>query len=525
MRTWDGFYHDLYVVDILSGRRILVTKKQYSSAYLSPDGLKVAYFEDNIWKVFDILTESVKDIGTKLKIAWQNELNDRPRPSNPYGFGGWLESSKGFLIYDKHDIWSVDAETDAMFCLTQGYGRQNKSIFRIKRFASDDDYLNVQKSLFFEEFSIEEKTQKLVKFGADMTIKTLFKDSLKYDFLLKPKNSNKMIISKQSYRDFPDFFVTDTNLSYENRISEVHPEIKDYNWGTTHMVKYSDPKGEELQGYYILPENYEPGKKYPLFVYFYERFSDRRHSFITPRVNHRPIYPWYVSQGYIMFFPDIKFYEGSPGKSGMDAVIAGCDKLIEMGMVDKEKIALHGHSWSGYQSAFFVTQTDYFAACVSGAPVSNMTSAYSGIRLGSGLARQFQYEMTQSRIGGNLIDSLDAYIKNSPVFYADQMNTPLLIMFGDIDEAVPWEQGIELYLACRRFEKPCIFLQYEGEPHHLRKYHNKLDYTIKMKEFFDHFVLGKESKEWIDKGVPFRGKYNTGVKLEEAVKEEEKVEE
>jgi dipeptidyl aminopeptidase/acylaminoacyl peptidase len=210
-----------------------------------------------------------------------------------------------------------------------------------------------------------------------------------------------------------------------------------------------------------------------------------------------------------MFFPDIKFYDGVPGESGMDAVVAGCQKLIDDGYIDKDKIALHGHSWSGYQSAFFATQTDFFTAVVTGAPVANMTSAYSGIRLGSGMARQFQYEQMQSRIGGNIIDSLDAYIANSPIFFADKMNTPMLIMFGDIDDAVPWQQGIELYLACRRFEKPCIMLQYEKEPHHLKKYPNKLDYTIKMKQFFDHYVLGKPAENWILEGMEYKGKPQT----------------
>ena len=134
-----------------------------------------------------------------------------------------------------------------------------------------------------------------------------------------------------------------------------------------------------------------------------------------------------------------------------------------------------------------------------------MTSAYSGIRLGSGLARQFQYEQSQSRIGGSLDADLPKYIENSPVFHARHVETPLLIQFGDRDEAVPWQQGIELYLALRRLDKDVIFLQYRGEPHHLKKYPNKLDYSIKMKEFFDHHLKGVEAPAWISEGVPYRG--------------------
>jgi len=177
-----------------------------------------------------------------------------------------------------------------------------------------------------------------------------------------------------------------------------------------------------------------------------------------------------------------------------------------MGIADPKGIGLHGHSWSGYQAAFVITQTNIFTCTIAGAPVSNMTSAYSGIRWGTGLARQFQYEKAQSRIGGSLWEYPERYIENSPVFFADRIHTPLLIQFGDEDGAVPWYQGIELYLAMRRLGKDCIFLQYRGEPHHLQKYSNKLDYSIKMKQYFDHYLKGKPAPKWILEGILYRGK-------------------
>lgn len=511
-RTWDGWYYDLYYVDLLSGKKTLVQKEIYSTATISPDGQYIVYFDDRVWWKYNVSMDDRIIVGEKLKLTWHNKLNDRPREPNPYGFGGWFDNSDGFLLYDEYDIWIAHTKRDAIFSMTQAYGKQFKHRYRLVDVTPEKEYYGESENLYLEVFSIEEKWKKLVYFGDGGAYYEMPSDSIYNSFVKKAQYANKILLRRQSYNQYPDFYVSDTTLKEVNKITDIHPEIKDYNWGTTHMVKYKDPQGEELQGYYILPDNYDPNKKYPLFVYFYERFSDRRHLFTNPVVNHRPIYPWYIGQGYVMFFPDIKFYEGYPGKSGLDAVMAGCRALAEKGIADTNKIALHGHSWSGYQSAYFVTQTDFFAACVSGAPVSNMTSAYSGIRLGSGLARQFQYEKTQSRIGGNLVDSLDSYIRNSPVFFADKMNTPLLIMFGDIDDAVPWQQGVEMYLACRRFGKPCIFLQYENEPHHLKKFHNQLDYTFKMKEFFDHYVLGKEAEDWIKNGVPYKGTYNNGNK-------------
>ena len=88
---------------------------------------------------------------------------------------------------------------------------------------------------------------------------------------------------------------------------------------------------------------------------------------------------------------------------------------------------------------------------------------------------------------------------------ADRIETPLLIQFGDEDEAVPWTQGIELYLACRRLDKDCIMLTYRGEPHHLKQVANRLDYSIKMKEFFDHHLKGEPAPKWWVEGVPYGG--------------------
>jgi dipeptidyl aminopeptidase/acylaminoacyl peptidase len=289
------------------------------------------------------------------------------------------------------------------------------------------------------------------------------------------------------------------------RLTDVNPQIADFAWGEAELVEWATDDGTELQGVLITPDGWKPGTRLPVLVYYYRFFSHRLHLFNEPVVNHRPSFPVYASSGYAVFLPDIRFEVGRPGPSAVECLTSGIDHLVEIGVADPDAVGLHGHSWSGYQTAFVVTQTDIFAAAVAGAPVSNMTSAYSGIRWGTGLARQFQYEKSQSRIGGSLWETPELYIENSPVFFADRISTPLLIQFGDEDEAVPWTQGIELYLACRRLDKNCIMLQYRGEPHHLKQDANKLDYSIKMKQFFDHHLRGEPAPGWMTDGVPYRG--------------------
>ncbi|MCL4844569.1 MAG: prolyl oligopeptidase family serine peptidase, partial [Bryobacteraceae bacterium] len=135
--------------------------------------------------------------------------------------------------------------------------------------------------------------------------------------------------------------------------------------------------------------------------------------------------------------------------------------------------------------------------------VGNMTSAYSGIRWGSGMPRQFQYEKTQSRIGLPLIDAPLKYLENSPIFHANRVKTPLLMVHNDQDDAVPWYQGIEIYLALRRLDKEVYLLNYNGEFHGLRRRQNQKDWTIRMQQFFDHHLKDAPKPEWMERGVPF----------------------
>jgi len=221
-----------------------------------------------------------------------------------------------------------------------------------------------------------------------------------------------------------------------------------------------------------------------------------------------------VSRGYLLFVPDIPYEIGFPGESAEVAVIPGVLGLIDEGFVDADNVGVQGHSWGGYQISHMITRSDVFAAAEAGAPVVNMTSAYGGIRWGSGMSRAFQYEKTQSRIGGTLWDAHQRYIENSPLFFADKINTPLLMMHNDEDGAVPWYQGIEMFSAMRRLQKPVWMLNYNGEAHGLRQEANQRDWAVRMQQFFDHYLVDAPAPVWMEEGVPATMKGETlGLEL------------
>jgi dipeptidyl aminopeptidase/acylaminoacyl peptidase len=506
--TWGEGARDVFVVDLNTGARTPVVRQLRGQPSLSPDGRYVAYFDKGQWSLFDTTTRVARVLTSTLGVTLTDEEHDTPDTPPAYGLGGWVDQGASLLVYDRYDIWHVPTSGGPAVNLTGKAGRAGQVTFRVVALDPESrNALSSREPLLLTAYHNREKNwgfyaASFAKPGVERRLdeKKLFK------FIGKAKKADALLYSREDYGEFPDVWVSDLAFAQPKKLSDANPQLADFAWGTAELVEYKSQDGVPLQGVLIKPAGYVPGKRVPVITYFYERMSDRLYAFNEPVVNHRPSFAIYAGAGYAVFLPDVVFTVGHPGQSMVKCLVPAVQKLVDMGVADPKKLGLHGHSWGGYGTAFVITQTDMFAAAVAGAPVANMTSAYGGIRWESGLARQFQYEKQQSRIGGSLWEKRDLYVENSALFFADRVKTPVLIEHGDEDGAVPWYQGIELYLALRRLDKDCILLQYRGEPHHLRKYPNKLDYSIKMKEYFDHYLKGEPAAEWIRNGQAYRGK-------------------
>ena len=306
------------------------------------------------------------------------------------------------------------------------------------------------------------------------------------------------LVTASRFDEFPDVHVTDTSFARLAKQTDGGAQLAAFTWGRAELVGFRSADGVPLKAALLKPANFDPKKKYPLIVYIYERFSQTVHNFSNPAPSGGNLnVPFYVSNGYVVLMPDIVYRTGEPGKSALRCVLPAIDAVAAQGFIDENAIGIQGHSWGGYQIAYMITQTERFRAAEAGAPVGNMTSAYSGIRWGSGLPRQFQYEQTQSRIGKKLTDAPRTYLANSPIFHVERVKTPLLILHNDNDDAVPWYQGIELFLALRRHGKPAWLFNYNGEFHGLRRRANQEDWTRRMQQFFDHHLKGAAAPEWL----------------------------
>ena len=506
LRSWSGWYYDGYLVNVETGERTRILQQEQGTPHISPDA-QFLYWYDNdekSWYTYHIKKGQKIKLTAAIPVNFYNELNDIPADPGSYGAAGFTKDDKHFLVYDNFDIWVTDPEgKEKAWKLTNG--RDQRLRYRYTNLSPDTPYIHIKNPIYLSVFDEKNKSEgyAVVDFKQDAVVKHLLKNDHNYMDLKKADFSNNVIYRRSTFQEYSDIWYGTLSFNDPEKISNINPQQEQYLWGSVELVRWKSASGDTLEGKIYYPANFNPQQKYPMIIYFYERLSDELHKHFVPSPSRSVINPsYYTSNGYIVFMPDIKYRVGYPGESAMDAIVSGALFLSQKGFVDINNIGIQGQSWGGYQVAYLVTRTNMFKAAMAGAPVSNMTSAYGGIRWESGLSRMFQYEAGQSRIGQTLWENPYLYIENSPLFKADQINTPLLIMANDNDGAVPWYQGIELFMALKRQQKPVWLLNYNNDAHNLMKRPNMIDLSIRMQQYFDHYLKGAPAPEWMVKGIP-----------------------
>ncbi|RNI26949.1 S9 family peptidase [Rufibacter latericius] len=499
---------DAWLIDLKDGSRKLAVKDTRGTPRLSPGGKYLYWYEpaDSSWKAMSVKGGNPVNLTKKLKIAFYDEQNDMPTLPEEYGLTGWTRDDQYLLVNDRYDLWRLDPSGKAAAVnITDGYGRQNNLQFRYVSLNPSQRVVPSEDKLLLRTLNLKTKdagfyTDYVTKTGAPQKV---FMEPYSFTGVRKARNSDRLIFRRANFREYSDVWVTNTSLNAPQKISNANPQQSEYLWGSVELVNWRSDDGVPLEGLLFKPENFDPKKKYPMLVYFYERNAETLHNYRAPAPSASTInIPLFVSQGYLVFVPDIIYKDGYPGESAYHSIIPGVQSLVAKGFVNEKNMALQGQSWGGYQVAYLVTRTNMFKAAMAGAPVSNMTSAYGGIRWETGMSRQFQYERTQSRIGGTLWEKPFQYIENSPLFFVPKVETPLMMMANDNDGAVPWYQGIEMFMALRRLNKPVWLLVYNGEAHNLVQRKNRKDLSVRMSQFFDHYLKGAPEPAWMKKGVP-----------------------
>jgi dipeptidyl aminopeptidase/acylaminoacyl peptidase len=505
-RMWEGRSKvDIYIVNTVLQRASMLKEGAAGQPRISPGGKFIYWYSgpDSAWFAVSPETMEVKQITSPRSIQAYDQENDVPDWPSSYSAAGWSAGDKYFLVYDRYDIWRVDPlAKEAPLNLTLN-GKIKNITYRYSP-TDESEEIDLKNIIILTGFDNTTKENSYFAFvpekGKEPVL--LYEGKAMLSDVSKAKDSDAFIFTRETFREFPDIWLTDSKFKKPVRITTANPQQSEFIWGDAQLISWISLDGHKMEGVLYKPENFDPSKKYPMVVNFYDKNSSALHSHRIPEAHRSTIdYHMYTSNGYIVLNTDIIYKEGYPGESAYNCIMPGISAVINMGFVDPARIGAQGHSWGGYQVAYLATRTNLFAAIESGAPVVNMYSAYGGIRWGTGLNRSFQYEHQQSRIGKTPWESPLRYIENSPIFTMDKVTTPILIMHNDQDGHVPWYQGIEYFVALKRLRKPVWMLNYTGEVHWPQKLKNKVDFQIRMMQFFDHYLKGKPMPEWMDKGL------------------------
>jgi dipeptidyl aminopeptidase/acylaminoacyl peptidase len=495
-----------YIINTKDGSRKLIAKNEYVRFRSSPMGKYIFWYDETKknYLTYNVAIGITKNVTAKIKVPLYDTENDVPDNPSAAGFTGWMTDDKYMLVNDEFDIWKVDPDgSEQPQNITNGFGRLNKTNFVYINTDPEKRFIDSDEKILMNSFNkVYKREGYYYLFVNEISNPTLL---IEGDFYittpLKSKSSSHYLFNKVTTAS-SELFIS-TNMKTMQQLTNVAEQQKDYNWLTAELIHWKMFDGKMSEGILYKPENFDPTKKYPIIFYFYERNADKLHNYMNPAPSASTVnIPYFASNGYLIFDPNIYYKTGEPGQSAYNSVVSAAKMLSKMPWVDSTRMAIQGQSWGGYQVAYLVTRTNIFRAAGAGAPVSNMTSAYGGIRWGTGLNRQFQYEKSQSRIGSTLWQRPDLYIKNSPLFAVDKIKTPLLLMHNDADGAVPWYQGIEMFTAMRRLNKPVWMLQYNGEDHNLVERKNRKDLSIRLAQFFDYWLKDAKPADWIKKGLP-----------------------
>ena len=498
---------DYYTVSLDNGERKQIAQADYGRFRLSPQG-KYAYWygeTDSCWYTIALAEGKRYRLTTPESFPAWDEENDVPDYPYAHGAAGWTANDQNLLIYDRYDIWKFDPTAATPPINLTVNGRKEKLSYRLEQLDKEARFIDLGKLQLLKGFNETTKGYGFynARLSAPAAPKTLLAGNYMLRSINKAKNTDDVIYTMETFQQYPDIHYS--TLAFKKSVQLTHGDKQQegFIWGTAELVSWISLDGRPLEGVVYKPANFDPNKKYPMMVNFYERNSETLYNYRMPEPHRSTIdYHLYNSNEYVIFNPDIRYVDGYPGESCYNCLMPGITMMIAKGYIDEKGIGAQGHSWGGYQVAYLATRTNLFSAIESGAPVVNMFSAYGGIRWGSGMARSFQYEHTQSRLGATPWSSPLRYLENSPLFTMDKVQTPILIMHNDADGHVPWYQGIEYFVAMKRLGKPCWLLNYTGEPHWPMHMANRIDFQRRMFQFFNHYLKNDKMPKWMSEGVP-----------------------
>ena len=499
---WKETQADYYRVNTTTGERTSMFKGQGRVLGLSPDSKHFLYWKDgHIWD-YVIASGKMVNLTKSAPVSFVNADYDHPGTKPPYGITGWTKDGKSVILTHKYDLWLQPLKGGTATNLTGGMGAEGEIRFRYIRTDPEERFIDLSKPVLLSAFGQWTKKAGFYTLRKGKPGKNVYADK-RFGSLTKAKNVDKYMYTIETPQDFPNYYISDHTFLDPRRMTDANPWQSEYKWGYNILIDYKNKAGKSLQGVLSIPDEYTKGQKLPMLVDFYEKNSQNLNRFSRMIYRDTPMFYKYVSNGYLVLLPDVHFNTRTTHSDMLDCVEAAVKKVVELGYADPKRVGLHGHSFSGQGSALIAGRSKMFAAIVAGAAATNLMSDFNQLWKSSG-TNQHRYDYYgQGRFGTNPYDDLELYLNESAVYHARTMDTPLLILHGTADGSVEWLQAVEFYNALRFNGKNVILVSYPGQGHHASKLENKIDFQIRMEQFYDHYLKDKPAPDWMVNGIPF----------------------
>jgi len=503
---------DYYLLHLENQTRELLLKEQsgfIDQMGISPDGRYISYYKQGNWWLYDIKNKSHTNATQGLGVSFDNKDIDPGNELKVWGQPGWSSDDRWALYYDYNDIWAISPDGLVRKRLTRG--REKRLRFRLDASAvSDRQELNYKgRGIYRYDLSKNVLLTALDLYGGgtgyymlqpNKKEEPLVMDSSAVNKLQKAKDSDAFIYVTQRF-DRPPCLMFRKNMKEPTTVlAQGNPQHQLYQWGKSEMIHYTNSNGRLLNGALFYPAGYNSFKRYPMVVYIYEIVSRDINTYVNPSLNNNIGFNItnLTANGYAVLLADIAYGKGNTGFSAVDCVTKSVSKAVEMGVADAARVGLIGHSFGGYETNFIITQTSIFATAISGAGVSDVTGSYFTINSEDNTADGWRYENQQYRMGFPFFENREAYYRNSPLFNAGSITTPLLTWAGKQDTNVQSKQAVTFYAALRRLQKEHVMLLYPNEGHVLKSLKNQEDLTHKIQEWLGFFLKGEARAEWME---------------------------
>jgi acetyl esterase/lipase len=495
---------DLYLADLQTGARTKI-RDNVIDRYVQPGpaGKYLLFLQDDQYWTVNLDTRAVTNITKAVATSFIDKESDQTiKQKPPYGVAGWTKDDAAVLLYDKFDVWQLAADGSKAHRVTGGAAEQVRH--RLVRLDPDEEWVDFTKPVYVSLYGEWTKKSGYGQINSAGGVTRLVWLDKNVASLGKARDAAVYAYVSQDFEDSPDMFIAGADLKDAKQVTATNPFQSKFAWGRSELLDYKLAKGQQMQGALYYPAGYEPGKKYPMIVYMYEKLAQNVHRYVAPSDRDYYNIAVFTSSGYFVFEPDIVFTPRQPGVSVVQCVVPGVNRVIQTGMIDPKRVGAVGHSWGGFDAAFLATNTQgVFAAAVAGAPLTDLVSMYGDHHWGPGIAETDHIETGQERMEVPLWEDLPDYLTNSAILTVNKMTVPLLLEEGDADGTVFWHQSVEFYNIARRAGKNVVFLVYNGEDHGLSQKKNQTDYQHRILAWFGHYLKGEPAESWITNGQSF----------------------